>query len=45
MCGEALEQDVQRSRGCSIPESVQSQNELSLEHPGQVEGVPAHAES
>jgi len=41
--GEALAQVAQRSCGCSLPGSVQGQAGWSSEHPGLVEGVPAHS--
>jgi len=40
--GEALAQVAQRSCGCPLPGSVQGQVGWSFEHPGLVEGVPAH---
>ena len=40
--GEALAQVAQRSCGCPLPGSVQGQVGWGLEHPGLVEGVPAH---
>ena len=39
---EALAPAAQRSCGCPLPASVQGQAEWSSEHPGLVEGVPAH---
>jgi len=40
--GEALAQVAQRSCGCPLPGSVQGQAGRGFEHPGLVEGVPAH---
>jgi len=40
--GEVLEQVSQRSCGCPLPGSVQGQVGWGFEHPGLVEGVPAH---
>jgi len=40
--GETLAQVAQRSCGCPLPGSVQGQVGWSSEHPGLVEGVPAH---
>jgi len=40
--GEALAQAAQRSRGCPLPGRVLGQAGQGLEHPGLVEGVPAH---
>jgi len=40
--GEALAQAAQRSCGCPLPRRVQGQVGQGLEHPGLVEGVPAH---
>jgi len=40
--GEALAQVAQRSCGCPLPGSVQGQAGWGCEHPGLVEGVPAH---
>jgi len=40
--GEALAQVAQRSCGCPLPGSVQGQFGWGFEHPGLVEGVPAH---
>jgi len=40
--GEALAQVAQRSCGCPLPGRVQGQVGLGFEHPGLVEGVPAH---
>ena len=39
--GEALAQVAQRSSGCPLPRSVQSQAGWGLEQPGLVEDVPA----
>lgn len=39
-CGEALEQVAQKSCGCPIPGSVQSQLGGGSKEPGWVEGVP-----
>jgi len=40
--GEALAQVAQRSCGCLLPDSAQSQVGWSSEQPGLVEDVPAH---
>lgn len=40
--GEALEQVVQRTCGCSIPESIQGQFGWGPTQPDLVQGVPAH---
>jgi len=40
--GEALEQVAQKSCGCPLPRSVQSQVEWGFEQPGLVEGALAH---
>jgi len=39
---EALAQVSQRSCGCPLPGSVQGEFGRGFEHPGLVEGVPAH---
>jgi len=39
---EALAEVAQRSCGCPLPGSVQSQVGWGLEQPGPVEDVPAH---
>jgi len=41
-CGEILEQDVQRSCGCSMVGSVQNQSGWGFEQPDLVEHVPVH---
>jgi len=40
--GEALAQAAQRSCGCPLPGRIQGQVGWGSEHPGLVEGVPAH---
>ena len=40
--GEALAQAAQRSCGCPLPGSAQGQVGQGWEHPGLVEGGPAH---